>query len=326
LISAYAATGFGYIQTSDTKILTLFDAVGFPVLKFHEKPNEPTAQSFLQQGHFFWNAGIFIFQVQVMKLLLQKYQPKLWSQIVKVKGDLSNLMEVYSEIESISIDYAIMEKLSSEELCCVPSEMGWNDIGSWDAVAELSRNTQKMPCLVSNEAIGNYVMPHADKTYALSGVNDLLVIDTADALLISRKGTSQDVKFLVNQLRESNPKVLDEHIFEERPWGSYEVLKNTDYFKSKIIKVDVGGQLSYQSHNKREEHWIIVKGEGDLCLNGDIIKVKVGSNITIPCGAKHRIKNTGTQSLEFIEVQIGSYFGEDDITRYQDDYNRSSSI
>lgn len=322
------ATGFGYIQSAPNVIQRDGEFSSYPVLKFHEKPSEDQAKAFIKQGNFNWNAGIFIFQIAQMRSCFEKYQPKIWSQIKSIRTDLSNLKAVYSDIENISIDYAIMEKLSEGELACIPGDFGWNDIGSWDAIAKLgvgASNSTSNP-IATYMAEGNFVFPVEDKTYAISGLNDLIVVDTKDALLICPKGTSQDVKFLVNQLKETNPKIVEDHIFEERPWGKYEVLRDTSYFKSKSITVDPGCQLSYQSHSKREEFWIIVRGEGELWLDNDIINVKRGSNIKIPCGAKHRIKNVGSELLEFIEVQIGTYFGEDDIVRYKDDYNREVEL
>jgi mannose-1-phosphate guanylyltransferase/mannose-1-phosphate guanylyltransferase/mannose-6-phosphate isomerase len=165
-------------------------------------------------------------------------------------------------------------------------------------------------------------LPHRDRNYAFVGVDDLIVVDTEDALLIAKRGSTQDVKLVVDRLKAKTPKLVEEHRFEERPWGQFEILRDSDYFKSKKITVEPGQQLSLQSHAKREEHWIIVKGIGEVVLNDQVIAVKYGSHIHIPLGAKHRMKNTGAVPLEFIEVQMGSYFGEDDIVRYQDDYNR----
>jgi mannose-1-phosphate guanylyltransferase/mannose-6-phosphate isomerase len=318
----YPATGFGYIQTqtSDAKLLS------HPVLSFREKPTHETAVQFLKEGNFHWNAGIFIFKVDVMAAIFNQYQPEMWKLAQQIQIDLGNLTSIYSQFQNISIDYAIMEKLSSAQLSCIPCDLGWSDVGTWDSVAEVLEKdpqTKNNPQLVQVEGQNNFIHSLPEKTYACVGVDNLLVVDTADALLITQKGCSQKVKDVVDLLKEKKSKVIDEHVYEFRPWGKYEILKNTDTFKSKVIHVSPGQQISYQSHSKREEHWIITKGYGEVILDDKTIPIKPGSYINIPLGAKHRIRNTQDQVIEFVEVQLGTYFGEDDIVRYQDDYQRS---
>jgi mannose-1-phosphate guanylyltransferase/mannose-1-phosphate guanylyltransferase/mannose-6-phosphate isomerase len=321
-------TGYGYIQT--TKKPTSFNKKlsSFEVVKFHEKPNLETAKEFLKQGSFYWNAGIFVFPVNFMIEQLKKYQPQIWAGVEKLKPDHSNLKEIYAELPSISIDYAIMENLTGEELLCVPCDPGWSDVGSWDAVADVYEQTGRSrgnPIEVDSK--NNFILPHNGKKYAIVGADDLIVVDTQDALLIAKRGHTQDVKTVVDRLKsdelQSVKKLVDEHTFEERPWGRFDILKDFPHFKSKVISVNVGAQISYQSHTKREEHWIIVKGEGLVVLKDKELNVKRGTYIFIPLEAKHRIRNTGNIPLEFVEVQLGSYFGEDDIVRYQDDYKRN---
>jgi mannose-1-phosphate guanylyltransferase/mannose-1-phosphate guanylyltransferase/mannose-6-phosphate isomerase len=292
-------------------------------VKFHEKPSLGTAKQFLAQGSFYWNAGIFVFPVYLMIELFKRYQPQIWAGVSSLKSDLSNLKEVYDRLPSISIDYAIMEKLSGQELLCVPCDPGWSDVGSWDAVADVyEKNGREKLQSIEVDSKNNFVLPHEKKQYAFVGVDDLIVVDTQDALLISKRGHSQQVKTVVDRLKAEKSKMVDEHTFEERPWGRFDVMKDFSHFKSKVIEVNPGSQISYQSHAKREEHWIITKGEGVVVLNEVEIPVQRGSYVKIPLGAKHRIKNQGAAALEFVEVQLGSYFGEDDIVRYQDDYKR----
>lgn len=311
-------TGYGYIQTES---MNLFK--GTSVLKFHEKPNLETAKRFLSEKKYFWNAGIFIFKASVMKAALQKYQPEIWNLAAQIKDDKSNLSEVYPRFPSISIDYAIMEKLSSTELACVPADLGWSDVGSWDAVAELMPEHKNALHTIQVKGKDNYVFSlKKDKTFAFVGVDDVIVVDTEDATLIVRKGETQLVKNVVDALAEKKSSLIRNHIFEERPWGKFEILRDEGHFKSKVIQVQAGQQLSLQSHTKREEHWIMTKGSGEVVLNDKVVPVKAGTYIHIPLGAKHRMRNTGTVTLEFIEVQLGQYFGEDDIVRYQDDYRR----
>jgi mannose-1-phosphate guanylyltransferase/mannose-1-phosphate guanylyltransferase/mannose-6-phosphate isomerase len=318
----HPATGYGYIQVDKPVMSFSTSDTAYSVKRFHEKPSLNTANQFLNEGKYLWNAGIFVFQVRFMIDCLEKHQPSLWSAIKSVKPDLSNLTEVYSSLESISIDYAIMEKLSDSELSCVPCDIDWNDVGSWDAIAALSAGKEDKKT-IEVRSKNNFIHSALDKTYAFVDANDLLVIDTKDALLIAKKDMSQGVKDVVEILKNRDPRLALEHSFEERPWGKFEVLKDTPVFKSKIIQVDPHQQISYQSHSKREEHWLITQGQGHVILDEKIIPVQPGTYVKIPLGAKHRIKNTGDIPIEFVEVQMGSYFGEDDIIRYQDDYARS---
>lgn len=316
-----AETGFGYIQVRDRAVGTLKPT---PVLKFHEKPTPEVARQFFNEGSYFWNAGIFVFKVSKMIELFQKYEPEIWSQFQKLKPDLSNLSQIYADIKNISIDYAILEKLNSSEMSCVTCDIGWSDLGSWDSLMEVrdQHKKQDLQNTVEVAAKGNAVIPQEGKNYSFIGVDDLIVVDTQDALLICKKGESQKLKELVQKINVKNDKLTKEHVFENRPWGRFEVLKDQGHFKSKIIRVDAGQKLSYQSHAKRAEHWILVKGQAIVVLNDQEISIKAGEHIFIPQGAKHRIMNPTQSVVEFIEVQVGSYFGEDDIVRYQDDYGR----
>jgi mannose-1-phosphate guanylyltransferase/mannose-6-phosphate isomerase len=318
------ATGYGYIQTEKLPYSYKKQVSSYSVLKFHEKPSLALAKEFLRDGSFYWNAGIFIFPVQLMIELFEKYQPQIWDNLSGLKSDLSNLKEIYSAMPSISIDYAIMEKLSKTELLCVPCDPGWSDVGSWDAVAEVYEKTGRPrgnPIEVDSK--NNFVLPFSKKRYAFVGVDDLIVVDTEDALLVAKKGSTQDVKTVVDRLKSEGSKIIHDHPFEERPWGRFEILRDESHFKSKVIRVNPGQQISYQSHQKREEHWVVVRGQGEVILNDQTIPVQMGSYVKIPSGAKHRVRNNNSQPMEFIEVQLGTYFGEDDIVRYQDDYKRT---
>lgn len=317
-------TGFGYIQVNERALNT---NRATEVLKFHEKPNLETATKFVGDGHYFWNAGIFVFKVSTMIDLFKKHEPDIWNAMGALRLDLSNLTEVYSELKNISLDYAIIEKLGSHQLRCVPCDIGWSDVGSWDALADVTEGLpytkgalKKQPVQIS--AKNNAVFSLLEKKYGFVGCDDLIVVDTADALMICKKGESQKVKDLVDAFKVKDEKVTSHHVFENRPWGKFEILHDTDYFKSKIIRVEPGQKLSYQSHQKRAEHWVIVKGEAVVTLDDKEHVLKQGQHIFIPQMCKHRIFNPTQSSLEFIEVQVGSYFGEDDITRYQDDYGR----
>lgn len=314
------ATGFGYIQVQAEG--GKHSNFAHPVERFHEKPDLPTAKKFLLSGDHFWNAGIFVFQVSKMCELFAKHQPQMWAQIQKIKADLSNLESVYKDIQSISVDYAVIEKLGPEELSCVPCDMGWDDVGSWDAIAEIKGKFEESQA-ITVEAENNFVHPIPNKSYSFAGVDDLIVVDTKDALMITRKGQSQKVKQVVDQVKIKTPILTMQHQDEERPWGGFEVLKDTEIFKSKVVMINPGQQISYQSHDKREEHWLIVQGFGEVILDDKVVPVQPGTYVKIPVKAKHRIRNTGEGLMQFVEVQLGSYFGEDDIVRYQDDYLRN---
>jgi mannose-1-phosphate guanylyltransferase/mannose-1-phosphate guanylyltransferase/mannose-6-phosphate isomerase len=312
------ATGYGYIETNGPyqKSSVALNAIGF-----REKPNVDTARGFLLKGGFYWNAGMFIFRVQTMIDLLKKHAPDIYEMMSGLKADLSNLDEIYKNIRATSIDYALMERLPSH--VCIPCSFQWSDLGSWDAISEvLALDPKRKVSTVAVESNDNFVLPHDSKTYAFIGVEDLIVVDTADALLIAKRGQTEMVRELVDKLKAAGNTNATQHRFEIRPWGRFEILSDNDEYKAKTIMVDPGAQISYQSHTKRAEHWVILSGAGEVTLNEEIVPVKAGGHVHVPTGTKHRIRNTGTEPLRFVEVQTGSYFGEDDIIRYEDIYGR----
>jgi mannose-1-phosphate guanylyltransferase/mannose-1-phosphate guanylyltransferase/mannose-6-phosphate isomerase len=314
------ATGYGYIETSES-LSTRAGLEARKAVRFREKPDQATAQSFLDRGGFFWNSGMFIFKVETMITLFREHAPEIWNVVNQIKPDLSNIEALYATVKNISVDYAIMERLPSH--VCIPGDFAWSDVGSWDAIAEIfERGGKKEQPVFSVGAEKNFVVPSPEKVYAFVGVDDLVVVDTTDALLITRRGASEKVKDVVDQLKARSDQRGFKHNFEIRPWGQFQVLRDTERFKSKVIVVDQGAQISYQSHAKRAEHWIIVRGEGEVVLDDKVIPVKYGSHVEIPVGAKHLVRNTGSEPIEFVEVQLGTYFGEDDIVRYSDVYGR----
>lgn len=335
----FPATGYGYIETAG--VAPGAHGASNPAMKavrFREKPDEATAKRFLASGGYFWNAGMFVFKLSRMIELLKEHAPKVWDPFEYLKADYSNLSDVYDKVEAISIDYAVMEKLDSH--ITMPCEFEWNDVGSWDAIADIKQGKHAVlaksalstgldasgaTAAIQVTAENNFVFPTDNKTYAFVDVEDLVVVDTQDATLIVKRGHSEKVKEVVDRLKSFPPlaaRRATQHAFEIRPWGKFEVLKDTPDFKSKVIVVDPGAQISYQSHAKRAEHWTIIKGQGEVVLNDEIIKVAAGSHVFIPVQAKHRIRNTGSEPLTFVEVQLGTYFGEDDIVRYEDSYGR----
>ena len=336
-------TGFGYLELADEPFAREEDAPAgpipggeplraFPVRSFREKPDPATARRYVEDGRFVWNAGMFVFRVDVMAAHLERLMPALWAEIRRVEPDLSNLAEVYGRIEPRSIDHGVMENLSEQvSIRCDP---GWSDVGSWDEVARLREGghffaagspagAEAAAGAGAAAGEGSFVLPHRDRIYGLVDVDDLLVVDTADALLIARRGSSQAVKELVERLREAGRPEADRHAFEARPWGRFEVLRDEADFKSKVIRVDPGRRLSYQSHDHRAEHWVIIRGRPEVTLEGRLLHLGPGDHVFIPRGARHRIANPGEEPVLLVEVQLGSYFGEDDITRYEDDFGRS---
>jgi mannose-1-phosphate guanylyltransferase/mannose-1-phosphate guanylyltransferase/mannose-6-phosphate isomerase len=216
-----------------------------------------------------------------------------------------------------------MEKLA--EQTCVPCNLGWSDLGSWDDIAELpaaQTAAADRAQIVTVGADRSFVYSQTKKLFAIVGVDDLILIDTPDALLAVRRGQSQRVREATEAAAKTNPGIEKNHVFEIRPWGGFVVLSDEPHYKSKHIYIEPGARISYQSHAKRAEHWIVVRGSGEVTLDDRAIPVEAGSSVFIPIGAKHRVRCTGSENLEFIEVQTGSYFGEDDIVRYKDDYDR----
>lgn len=318
---SYPATGYGYIEVSENLTDQNESAQSFIAVRFCEKPDLDKATNFIKKGNYFWNAGIFVFKVSQMISLFKEHATDVWKELDTLKADLSNLKSIYEKVPSTSIDYAIMEKLGSN-FECVPCEIGWNDVGSWKEISELSKKSHAQTFMENAKSNFVYSMDK-NRVVGLVDVENLIVVDSPDALLIANKESAQKVGQLVKTLDAQKIKSADEHVFEDRPWGKYEILRDDDRFKVKVIRIDAGQQISYQSHAKRGEHWIVVAGEGTVVLNEDEVRVKKGEHIFIPQGARHRMKNASSQPVEFVEVQVGSYFGEDDIVRYQDDYGRS---
>lgn len=313
----HPATAYGYIELGTE--LTGQSPRAFRVSRFREKPHVELAKELLSTGMVSWNAGIFFFQAKVMRELFRKHLPEMFRAFEKLAPDYSNLKSIYDGLKSISFDVGIMER--AEGVVCQPAEMGWSDVGSWEEVSRLAKDKAPVEEVSGH---GNYYKSlHAgEKTVAFIGLSDVIVVDTPDSLVVVKAGHGQEMKDVVSRLKPKAPGLLMAHAFEDRPWGRFEVLLDTADFKSKRISVLPGQKLSYQSHTKRAEHWIIVKGIAEVVLNDKTIPLKAGEHVYIPLGAKHRIGNPGKEPMEFIEVQTGSYFGEDDIVRYSDDYGR----
>lgn len=318
IVPSQASTGYGYIEvaTKIDQIETNKSVVD--VVRFREKPDQNTAEEFIQSGKFLWNAGIFVFKVSDMVNAFQTHMPKLWESLSTLDKDFSNIEQVYSSLESQSIDFGIMEKLKNQK--CVPCDIGWSDVGSWD---EITKYIPEHNDKIEIESKNCTVITNQTKNYSFMNCEDLILIDTRDAMLVFPKGKSDKIADLLKVLKSEKPEMMTDFFSETRHWGEFEVLRDSNHYKSKIIKVDPGQRISYQSHAKRSEHWILIKGEAEVVLNDQASQLKVGEHIFIPQGSKHRISNKTDDFVEFIEIQVGEYFGEDDIQRFSDDYGRA---
>ena len=323
--SERAATEYGYISAGD-----IISGEVRAVAKFVEKPDPTTAAAYIKSGYY-WNSGNFMFRASV---LLDEYRnvdaasvQAISDAVAKAGRDLGFVKldrDAFGSAKAISIDYAVMEKTSRAAV--VPVSCGWSDVGSWHAVWELSDKDAQ-----GNAARGAAVFEDSrncnvstDRALvALEGVDDLVVVATQDAVLVSRQKDANGLKRLVARLKTVAPAVTEDHIKVHRPWGSYQSVDNGERHQVKRIIVKPGGRLSLQKHHHRSEHWIVVRGAARVTVNELVKTVHENESIYIPIGAVHRLENPGKISLELIEVQTGSYFGEDDIIRIEDDYQRS---
>jgi mannose-1-phosphate guanylyltransferase/mannose-6-phosphate isomerase len=317
-------TGFGYIEANPDD-----DGVR-KVLRFVEKPDAATAQSYLDGGGYYWNSGMFLFRASRYLEELGRFRPDILDAVraafaaAQRDGDFVRLdKDAFAASPSDSIDYAVMEK--TDRAMVLPVDIGWNDVGSWSALWEVSEQDDGGNAhhgdVVSIDSHNNYA--YARRMVALVGVDDLVVVETDDAVLVARKDRVQQVKDVVAKLKADQRTHAVLHREVHRPWGSYDSIDADDGFQVKRIKVKPGARLSLQSHEHRAEHWIVVRGTARVTRDNDVFELHANQSTYIPLGAKHRLENPGTDMLELIEVQSGGYLGEDDIVRYEDVYGRS---
>jgi mannose-1-phosphate guanylyltransferase/mannose-6-phosphate isomerase len=323
-------TGYGYLELSTDNL----DDYGSSNLnKFIEKPNPQNAKQMVDAGHYLWNAGIFLFRAKDMIDAFQAYAPQtldLVSQSINEAatdlGFLRLASEPWSELEDISLDYAIMEK--AQNLVAVPYASKWSDLGGWDAVwsesepdisgnvtSETAHAIECFNSLLRSESSGQQVVG--------IGLNDIMAIAMPDAVLVAPKDRAQDVKKAVELLKSKNIPQAEIFPKDHRPWGWFESLALGEHFQVKRIFVKPAASLSLQSHHYRSEHWIVVDGTATITINDDVRILNTGQSVYVPLGAKHRMENKGKDPMLLIEVQIGSYLGEDDIVRYEDQYSRN---
>jgi len=318
-----AETGFGYIQAAPGEGVR-------KVLRFVEKPDASTAQGYVDAGGYYWNSGMFLFRASRYLQELERLRPDILAATRTAfaaatrDGDFIRLdKDAFATCPSESIDYAVMEK--TDAAMVLPVDIGWNDVGSWSALWDVAvRDADGNACrgdVIAIDSRNSYA--HARRLVALVGVDDLIVVETDDAVLVAHKDRVQQVKEVVAQLKTGQRSQAALHREVHRPWGSYDSVDVGDAFQVKRIKVKPGAQLSLQSHTRRAEHWIVVRGTARVTRDNDVFELHANQSTYIPIGAKHRLENPGTQMLELVEVQSGDYLGEDDIVRYEDVYGRS---
>lgn len=313
----FAETGFGYIESD-----------GEEVVSFKEKPDYETAMSYLSAGNYYWNSGMFCFKAGVFLNELQKYSPDIFDTcLVALKNaDTNGMTRIKHDdmlaIPENSIDYAVME--NSDRVKVVKSDIGWSDVGSFDALYdELPKDEQGNTVNKNHVAIdsrNNLIFGH-ERKIATVDVEDLIIVDTGDALLISKKGSSQKVKKVVEEIRK-NSDLHNIHLTAHRPWGTYTILEENHKYKIKRIVVKPGKRLSLQKHFHRSEHWIVVSGTAIVQVADQETLIRTNESTYIPMGETHRLSNLGKVDLVLIEVQVGEYLGEDDIVRINDDFHR----
>jgi mannose-1-phosphate guanylyltransferase / mannose-6-phosphate isomerase len=316
-------TGYGYIEADGNK-----------VVRFVEKPSLEKAQEYLASGHFLWNSGMFCFKAGVMLEAMEKHCLEILSatmacveQSSRAEGKgfekLTLDEESFAQVPDSSIDYSVMER--SDQVAVVPCSIGWSDIGSWNALGDLS-----VPDDDGNRIEGEALLHDVTDCFIQSdkrvvgavGVSNLIIVDTPDALLVVDKAHAQDVKHLYTALKDKSHDAHKHHLTVHRPWGTYTVIEEDPSFKIKRIEVKPGETLSLQMHHHRSEHWIVVSGMAKVVNGENELFVRTNESTYIPAGLKHRLENPGVMNLVMIEVQSGQYLGEDDIVRFEDVYGR----
>ena len=324
-------TGYGYIRYDKTK----YNNHAHKVVNFTEKPDIAVAEDLIKSGEYFWNSGIFVLRASLWLKAIQNFNPDIYETTLKafeqrtVDGLFVRPDEaLFKAIPSSSIDYAVIEKCPSSifEINMVKLNAGWNDLGSWDAVWQIGQKDIHQNVTYGDTFLANTknsLIYASHKFVSVVGVDNLVVIETSDAILITDRNQSQHVKIIVDKLQYQR---REEHIFHRkvsRPWGWYDSLDEGKNFKVKRIQVNPGASLSLQKHAKRAEHWVVVKGIAEILCNDKKIILQENESTYIPLGYTHRLSNPGKDILEIIEVQSGTYLGEDDIERFCDEYGRN---
>ncbi|MDM8568318.1 mannose-1-phosphate guanylyltransferase/mannose-6-phosphate isomerase [Thiotrichales bacterium HSG1] len=320
-------TGYGYINASEY----IKNTGALSVASFVEKPDLETAQRYLDSGKYYWNSGMFLFKAATYLQELEKFAPEILAtcrlaidNASKDQNFLRLHRETFKTCSSDSVDYAVMEH--TDTAVVIPLSAGWNDVGAWSSLWEISERDNTGNVILGDvltENVTNSYLRSEHRLLAAVGVKDLTVIETADAVLVAHKDKVQDVKQIVSQLKATQRSETELHRKVYRPWGYYETIDIEERFQVKRITVNPGSSLSLQMHYHRSEHWVVVRGTAKITSNDEVFVLTENQSTYIPIGTKHRLENQGRIPLEIIEVQSGSYLGEDDIIRFEDDYGRN---
>ena len=320
-------TGYGYIKAGE-----IIDVGVHAVAEFVEKPDLATAQNYLATGNYYWNSGMFMFRASSYLHELERFHPEMLNacrrSIEDAQADLDFLRldkAAFAACPGDSIDYAVMEKTDSAVV--MPLDIGWNDIGSWSALWEVGEQDENRNVTygdVLNQDSHNSYVYAQNRLVAMIGADNLIVVETPDAVLVAHKDKVQNVKSVVERLKHEQRSESRAHRKVYRPWGAYDSIDNADRFQVKRITVKPGASLSLQMHHHRAEHWIVVKGTARITRDDDVFMLTENESTFIPLGSRHRLENPGKIPLELIEVQSGSYLGEDDIVRFDDVYGRQN--
>lgn len=329
IVPQSAETGYGYIKAGNS----IGDG-GFDVAEFKEKPSKEVARSYVESGDYYWNGGIFVFTAASYLEELERFEPKVYEcaarAVSDARADLDFLRiddEAFAQSPSISIDYAVMEKTARVKM--VALDAGWNDVGSWSALWDVSDKDEYGNSVTGDVLLSDTRNSHIyseSKLVSVVGVDDLVVVETDDAVLVTNRDNSQNVKTIVNRLETLERTQVSHHRKVYRPWGWYDSIDAGDRFQVKRIQVKPGAKLSVQMHHHRAEHWVVVRGTAEVLNGNQTSLLRENESTYIPIGATHALRNPSeTQVLEIIEVQSGSYLGEDDIVRFEDNYGRAGS-
>ena len=321
----HAHTGFGYIEQG-----AALDARAFEVKQFKEKPDEQTAKAYLDTARYVWNAGIFVFRADLYLAALAKYAPAVLEAtkqaVSRAKADLDFLRldrSAFAQAPDISVDYAVMEK--ADHVGVLQASFDWSDIGGWQALWQIGAKDEHGNVIKGDAIVRDTqrsLIQSDERLIAAVGLEDMLVVDTADALFVAKLDKADEVKGVVAQIKRDNRSESREHVRVWRPWGYFERLNQGAQFQVKKLMVRAGAKLSLQKHHHRAEHWIVVSGTAEIQCGEEVKRLNANQSVYIPLGEKHRLSNPGHEPLYLIEVQSGDYLGEDDIVRFEDIYAR----
>ena len=327
-------TGYGYIRPN--KKVTIGKAgklTGHPVSRFVEKPNAAKAAQYVKARDYYWNSGMFVWRAATILEEIGRHQPKLHQGIERIQRLMregaakSAIDEEYKKLTPVSIDTGVMER--STKAAVVPVAFQWSDVGSWGSLDEVAPQ-DKAGNVVGGRVIDldsqRSIIYGDRRVVATIGLTDMVVVDTPDATLVCPKSRAQDVKKVVEILKQQGAPEHLEHLTVHRPWGSYTVLEEGEGYKVKRVTVKPGGRLSLQMHHRRSEHWVVIAGTARVTRGDEVFDLQIGQSTAIPVETRHRLENAGRETLHIIEVQNGPYLGEDDIVRFQDDYGRGAEV